>query len=129
MRKREKQAAITRAVAKYVHLFGLASWEIEVYVQAPNDDSEAKTYGEPEYRRGRLVFTLEDIAEEQIDRYVRHEVSHLVTWPLCHVAYFLAGEDKSQQEMVRLALERVTTDLEIAPFWELLPDATSEGET
>ena len=128
MRKREKIAAIHKAVAKYVAYYGLSDWQVEVYIQSPNDDSTAKTYGEPEYRRGTLVFTPEEIPEDDIDRFARHEVGHLVLWPLMHAADFLAEGDKAKAEMVRLALERVATDLEIAPFWTLVREAPDAPE-
>jgi hypothetical protein len=118
VKRAKKWQRIEEAVARYVALYGLDRWDIDVYQQEPNDDSMAKAHAEPEYRRAKLTFCPDDIPPAEIDRYVRHELGHVLIWPLCHAAYHLAGNDHAKQEMVRLALERVATDLECAPFWD-----------
>jgi hypothetical protein len=126
MRKREKIAALHEAVNEYVTLYGLTGWDIDVYIQSPNDDSTAKTMADWEYERGTIVFTPEEIPEAEIRRFARHEVGHLMLWPLMHAAEFCAGDDKAKQEMVRLALELVATKYEKAPFWDIVDHAATE---
>ena len=110
---------ILRLVARYKRLLGLDLWTIEVKF-TPDKRDKAGCSADDEYMSAELFFDLAEIAPEEDETYVRHEMLHIPTWELLRVADFLAGKDKTAQELVRAARERVTTLLERAPLWERL---------
>lgn len=123
MTPKAKQRAIRRAFKRYRALLGLNGWRFDLEWASPKDSDEAAAgcIADPEYRRARLFFNVSKIPDDELDEHVRHELLHAVVWPLAHVAEFQAdSDDESATEMIRLAHERVVTDLEYAPFWSKL---------
>ena len=116
--------AILSLVAYYRTVLGLEHWDIKVHLKeiCETDATTAADCGaEPEYYAADVTFYLAILAErpvEELPGFVRHELLHVWLWPLATMANDLT-ENKFEKVVMRLD-ERVTSDLERMPVWDLL---------
>lgn len=115
---RGKQRAIERLVKRYAVVLNLADWDIGIEWHEKNDEFTAACNADPEYQKVVLKFVPTEIPQADLPRFVRHELLHAVLWPLNHVGFHLANDDPTKDEMVRLAMEAVTTHLEKLSVWD-----------
>lgn len=113
-----KQQTIQRLVKRYATALGLAAWDITIEWHEKNDEFTAACQADHEYERATLRFVVSEMQADQLARFVRHELFHAVLWPLSHTAYHLAADDPTKDEMVRLAMEAVTTHIEKLAIWD-----------
>jgi predicted SprT family Zn-dependent metalloprotease len=117
-RRYEAEREIEETVAHYVGLMNLEDWTLRVKFDYSCED-RANCDADDEYMEAWLTFNpaMMEKFEDDIEATVRHEMLHIVTWPVTHAVSFLAGEDKDRQELARLAYERTVTWLERMPIW------------
>jgi hypothetical protein len=91
---------------------GLDRWDVRVIV-GPLTDSRANCGAQPEYKEATITVDLDRLQTgDDLEELLCHELCHALIWPLHNVAEYLAPENaRFQQEMIREAAERVTTDV------------------
>jgi hypothetical protein len=102
---------------------GLQGWDIFVEfgeIKGKGNDAEMamETFAEPEYYKTTLTVDLSRLHEIDINTYVRHEFLHTILWLYTHAAEELCVK-KAQGTVLKLE-ERVVSDLERMPLWEML---------
>ena len=103
---------------------GLEAWEITVRfvndLQVDGQPVTATSEARHRYQDAVLEFDLKRTREtgENLDRLVRHELLHIFTHELSHLAELWAGEEPVRQRLVEEVNERATTMLERMPMWE-----------
>jgi hypothetical protein len=105
---------IVRRVRHWVRALGLTDWHITVQVGPLKDNSEANCAASPEYCASELGIDPAHVSSEQLDAYLLHELSHLMTWRLLNCAETLAGDNRALQEWVRVESETCQTMVERA---------------
>jgi len=77
-------------------------------------ENAAACTAQPEYYRATININLEELkTKKAILAHVIHEICHIPTWPLYHVASELAEGDAFKTEIVRVNNELATTTLEL----------------
>jgi hypothetical protein len=104
-------------------LMGMVDWDIVVTFGEIPDTKDKKgvamqTVAEPQYYKISLDIDLDSLHESDIHTYVRHEFLHALVWLYSNLVEQLLP--KRTAEAVREIEERVTTDLENMPLWEIL---------
>ena len=91
----------------------LSDWKVSVVVGVPDDGSRANCDASPEYKEATLTFDPDRTPKDarELDAWIIHELSHLVTWRLEKIAETW-GRSESQYEFVRDTAETVVTDIE-----------------
>lgn len=118
------QNVILGLVELYGPLMGLHEWKIKVKfaeVNAEDAGIGADCVAEPEYYNAEITFYLGNLAEREVDElpaFVRHEMLHILMWPFGQLVNALTNN--SFEKAFTLVDERVTSDLERMPIWELV---------
>ena len=102
--------AARAAVKRWVKRFGLTQWDVRVKLESGGEDFKAACSAAPEYRMATIVFDAH-LPKEELEVTARHEVLHIVVWPLAHLAECYASRDEHKLEAVRLAEEGLVSDL------------------
>jgi hypothetical protein len=106
------------SIKKHRDLLGLEGWDIIVSFEEVEGNMCMQTSAEPEYYKVSIDVDLRGLNDSDIDLYVRHELLHAVLWMYTHLAENLAG--RKNRKLIRGMEERLVTDLERMPFWEIL---------
>lgn len=106
-------AEIESAVRRWAYAFGITGYKIRLNVFAnPADEDAAYVMCQPEYMTADISLNLAKI--EDLDSTIKHEIAHIVVWPLFHIARTLADTD-AELEWIRYTNELVAETLERAP--------------
>jgi hypothetical protein len=120
--RKAKRARVQALVAYYRDQLNLSLWDIKLHFvntreEMGDDPCAACCEARPEYNEAHLHFALDAITDDDLEPTVIHELSHAIVWPVnqyCDavIAHYAKG-DKLMQRTADLALERVTTDVEL----------------
>lgn len=114
---------IRQLVKSYQRRMGLDGWDIDVrFVKGLMTEGEKVTgtcEARHRYQDAVLEFDLAQIAEtgEDADKLVRHEMLHIFSFELAHLAELWAGSEPVRQRVVEESNERLTTMLERMRVW------------
>lgn len=118
--KKEIQDKIISYIEIYSKMIGIGGWDIVVGFKKLGVDELGQCEAEVEYYRTVVTFDsvkLEEKDDTKIRKTVIHELLHCLVWQLAEVATHLAPNE--HKEFIQSFEERVTTDLERMPVWNL----------
>lgn len=117
---------IVKSLQWHAKVLGLDRWDIGVgWRKVDGGNYAMECEAEWEYYKADIFIDLSRAVEGKIkylDEYIRHELLHAIVWPLGQMAEKLALGSEGIQGIATMLEERVVSDLERAPFWDLLKE-------
>jgi hypothetical protein len=107
---------IARRLKKLAKQLDLNDWNFELIVEDGGKLEAAGCEARPEYRDAKININLKRVKDEEMHEYLVHELLHCHVWEIVNLAEKLATT-KTEEEAIRVAEERLTTQMEriIAP--------------
>ena len=114
--RRLSKREVLRLVRLWRQRLQLHDWKIAVLVGpiAPEDNAKAYCAAAPEYREATVHVSPDDVAPEDAESTVVHELLHCHVEALAGLALVMAGDDPVRKEAVRRAEEELVMRLERA---------------
>ncbi len=109
---------VLASIKKHRDLFGMQGWDIVITFKEVEGDMCMETVAEPEYYKTMIDVDLRGLVESDIDLYVRHELLHAILWMYTNLAESLAPS--RHKKLLGGMEERLVTDIERMPFWDIL---------
>jgi len=123
----EVERLVVDCFKKHIALMLADEWYITVRFAPINDHEEAMdTTANPEYRSAVVTVDMDRFSEqrEHLDKYVRHELLHVLVWQFFDIAGTLAY--KNAARALEKIEESVIDRLEHMPLWERLYGESEE---